>query len=258
MATAAPDRTLRATDLTPRDWLEAGQSLLRRGGLRALKLRRLATELNVSTGSFYHHFTDFDAYQGRLGGLFRGRASCQHPRHDHERGAKSRRSHPPARRDRPPAGGCSVSHSRCAPGPKAITVRRLRSNGTTRRSSPSCRIASRANGLTPYQARVRGYALMTLGLGKVHAPDLDRPALMEELIALLCTPTDATVETGRAGGESMADQGFDYLIVIGGGSAGCVMGGAPVRRPRSPRAADRSRVATIETCSSACRPASAN
>ena len=41
---------------------------------------------------------------------------------------------------------------------------------------------------------MRGYALMTLGLGKVHAPDLDRPALMEELIALLCTPTDATVD----------------------------------------------------------------
>ena len=61
-ATVSP----RAPDLTPTDWLEAGQSLLRRGGLRALKLRPLAEELRVSTGSFYHHFPDFDAYQGRL------------------------------------------------------------------------------------------------------------------------------------------------------------------------------------------------
>ena len=60
----------RGTDLTPRDWLEAGQSLLRRGGLRALKLRPLADELRVSTGSFYHHFADFDAYQGRLATYF--------------------------------------------------------------------------------------------------------------------------------------------------------------------------------------------
>ncbi len=41
MANAAPDRTLRATDLTQRDWLEAGQSLLRRGGLRAAEVASL-------------------------------------------------------------------------------------------------------------------------------------------------------------------------------------------------------------------------
>ena len=63
-------RSGRQSDLTPRDWLDAGQSLLKRGGLKALKLRRLADELRVSTGSFYHHFPDFDAYQGRLATYF--------------------------------------------------------------------------------------------------------------------------------------------------------------------------------------------
>ena len=60
----------RSPDLAPQDWLEAGQSLLRRGGLRALKLRPLAEELKVSTGSFYHHFRDFDDYQGKLATYF--------------------------------------------------------------------------------------------------------------------------------------------------------------------------------------------
>lgn len=68
--TASAGTTARSSDLTPDDWLEAGQSLLRRGGLRSLKLRPLAEELGVSTGSFYHHFADFDAYQGRLAGYF--------------------------------------------------------------------------------------------------------------------------------------------------------------------------------------------
>ncbi len=28
--------------------------------------------MNVSTGSFYHHFSDFDAYQGRLADYYAG------------------------------------------------------------------------------------------------------------------------------------------------------------------------------------------
>ena len=55
---ATKPASARTSDLTPAAWLEAGQSLLRRGGLRALKLRPLAEELRVSTGSFYHHFRE--------------------------------------------------------------------------------------------------------------------------------------------------------------------------------------------------------
>ena len=45
-----------------------------------------------------------------------------------------------------------------------------------------------ANGVARADAGVRAYALMTLGLAKVHAPHLSPPALMEELIGLLCAP----------------------------------------------------------------------
>ena len=37
-------------------WLEAGQELLRRGGIVAVKLQALTEELGLTTGSFYHHF----------------------------------------------------------------------------------------------------------------------------------------------------------------------------------------------------------
>ena len=57
-------------DLAPRDWLEIGQALLKSGGLRALKLRSLAQAAGASTGSFYHHFKDFDGYHAALASYF--------------------------------------------------------------------------------------------------------------------------------------------------------------------------------------------
>ena len=201
MANAAPDRTGRGTDLTQRDWLETGQSLLRRGGLRALKLRPLAAELNVSTGSFYHQFTDFDAYQGQLADYFAGDhlASVLDTIMAAERNPVDRiRLLAEIVRRR--------GLFRLSIAMRAWAESDLRARVAVERSDAqvlgflSCCLE--ANGLSSHQARVRGYALMTLGLGKVHAPDLDRPALMEELIALLCTPTDATAAT--AGQEERA------------------------------------------------------
>jgi AcrR family transcriptional regulator len=58
--------------LTRRDWLEAGQKLLRSSGVTGLKLRLLARSLNISTGSFYHHFADFDLYLGELARYYSG------------------------------------------------------------------------------------------------------------------------------------------------------------------------------------------
>jgi AcrR family transcriptional regulator len=58
--------------LTRRDWLEAGQRLLRDGGVAALKLRPLAASLGISTGSFYHHFKDFDAFLVELAKYYSG------------------------------------------------------------------------------------------------------------------------------------------------------------------------------------------
>jgi AcrR family transcriptional regulator len=61
-----------AAPLGRRDWLEAGQRLLRTSGVGGLKLRALADSLGISTGSFYHHFSDFDAYLVALAKYYSG------------------------------------------------------------------------------------------------------------------------------------------------------------------------------------------
>jgi len=61
-----------AAPLGRRDWLEAGQILLRGSGVSGLKLRALAGSLGISTGSFYHHFSDFDAYLVALAKYYSG------------------------------------------------------------------------------------------------------------------------------------------------------------------------------------------
>ncbi len=174
----------RPTDLTPRDWLEAGQSLLRRGGLRALKLRPLAEELRVSTGSFYHHFSDFDAYQGQLARYF---AEDQ-------------------------VGDLIAALERGADDP----IGRIRLLGQTvrRRGSSRIAVAMRAwaesdpraraaverhdtlmlsaisgwleqAGFSRAEAEVRAYGLITLGLSKVHAPHLNMASLFDSLLDIM-------------------------------------------------------------------------
>jgi AcrR family transcriptional regulator len=52
--------------LSPLDWTGAGQRLLISGGLRAVTLAALTRDLGVTSGSFYHHFTDFRHYLDAL------------------------------------------------------------------------------------------------------------------------------------------------------------------------------------------------
>src|SRR5262245_34207049 len=56
--------------LTRKDWILAGQDLLRSEGIASLKLSNLTGRLAVSTGSFYHHFTDFEDYLGAVAEYF--------------------------------------------------------------------------------------------------------------------------------------------------------------------------------------------
>lgn len=58
--------TRREGRLSAHDWITAGQDLLRAEGISAIKLAALTTRLGVSTGSFYHHFPDFEHYLGAL------------------------------------------------------------------------------------------------------------------------------------------------------------------------------------------------
>lgn len=67
-APGASDKPARASRerLSATDWMEAGQALLREQGISAIKLAALTRRLGVSTGSFYHHFSDFEQYLGAL------------------------------------------------------------------------------------------------------------------------------------------------------------------------------------------------
>lgn len=177
----------RAPDLTPRDWLEAGQSLLRRGGLRALKLRPLAEELRVSTGSFYHHYPDFDAYQGKLAEFY-----AETQVHDLVDSINRTAADPV---DRIRLLGQTVRRrggSRLAIAMRAWAESDPRAQVAVERHDDILMAFLRdcltALGFTERQANVRAYALMALGLGKVHAPYLDMETLFEEQIAILCAP----------------------------------------------------------------------
>ena len=177
----------RAPDLRPRDWLEAGQALLRRGGLRALKLRPLADELNVSTGSFYHHFADFDAYQGMLADYWaQGQVD--------ELLDAIRRAEPP--------GGARIRRLAQVVRRRGLSRLSIAMRAWADSDVRAARAVERhdaimldwltaeveAGGIARDEAAVRAYALMTLGLAKVHAPHLSPPVLMEALIVLLCAP----------------------------------------------------------------------
>lgn len=174
----------RSPDLTPRDWLEAGQSLLQRGGLKALKLRPLAEELRVSTGSFYHHFKDFDDYQGQLARYF---AEDQ-------------------------VGNLIEALERATPDPIdriRLLGKTVRRRGASRlgiamrawaESDPRARAAVQrhdtllldflarcltAVGFSRNESEIRAYGLITLGLGKVHAPQLDMNTLFDSLLDIM-------------------------------------------------------------------------
>lgn len=52
--------------LSRQDWIDAGQELLRTGGITSVKLSPLLARLGVTSGSFYHHFSDFPAFLDAL------------------------------------------------------------------------------------------------------------------------------------------------------------------------------------------------
>lgn len=177
----------RQPDLTPRDWLDAGQSLLKRGGLKALKLHPLADELRVSTGSFYHHFPDFDAYQGRLATYF-----AEQQINDLI-DAVSRAEPSPVGRVRL-LSAFVVRHglARFSLAMRAWGESDDRARAAVERHDDillgyftRCLMAA---GFPEHDARLRGYALIAVGLCRIHAPDLHDGRFAENMLRLLCAP----------------------------------------------------------------------
>ncbi len=54
------------TGVTQLQWIEAGQSVLRTQGISGVRIGALTKKLGVSSGSFYHHFKNMDAYHHAL------------------------------------------------------------------------------------------------------------------------------------------------------------------------------------------------
>jgi len=178
--------TIPRADLAPRDWLETGLQLLKNGGLRALKLRGLAQALGASTGSFYHHFKDFDGYHAALAGYFveaqidplvasltasglapveRIRAFADHVR-DHDMAHLSLAMRAWAKSDARAAAAIREHDDKVL----AFLVEQLT-----------------AHGFDPVEAGIRGYALLAIGLSELHPVEgPDRSILRNGLLRLLC------------------------------------------------------------------------
>lgn len=58
------------TGITRRDWLDAGQMLLRDRGVDGITIKALTESLSISKGSFYHHFDDLSDYLEALADYF--------------------------------------------------------------------------------------------------------------------------------------------------------------------------------------------
>ena len=176
----------RQPDLTPRDWLEAGQALLKRGGLKALKLRPLADELRVSTGSFYHHFPDFGAYQGQLAAYFADQQIAD-------------LIAAVSRADPDPIGRIRLLSTLVVRHELARLSLAMRAWGE---SDPRAKLAVDRHddillaflthclvqaGFPQHEAALRAYALIAVGLSRIHAPTL-REKFVDDMLRLLCTP----------------------------------------------------------------------
>jgi len=55
-----------ADTLGKQDYFDAGMELLARGGVRSVTIARLCAALEVTKGSFYHHFRGVDDYTSQL------------------------------------------------------------------------------------------------------------------------------------------------------------------------------------------------
>lgn len=185
-STLTHDEPAPRPDLAPRDWLEIGLASLKTGGLRGLKLRGLAQALGASTGSFYHHFKDFDGYHAALAGYFveaqidpliaalavsdlapveRIRAFADHVR-DHDMSQLALAMRAWAKSDMRAAAAIREHDDKVL----AFLVEQLR-----------------AHGFDDVDAGIRGYALLAIGLSEVHPVEtLERGVLRNGLLTLLC------------------------------------------------------------------------
>lgn len=181
--------TERNTGRTRRDWLEAGQERLRRGGLKALKLRTLAADLGVSTGSFYHHFADRQAYEQALADYF-ARVQIAGVIED-----PAVLAMPPMERVRALVAFVLKNDlSRLALAMRAWGESDVRARRAVRQHDDAVmgflRTALAELGHEQEDAMVRAYALMAIGHAHIHMAEMPLERLREGLLRLMCRTPD--------------------------------------------------------------------
>ncbi len=166
-------------------WLLAGQELLRRGGLPAVRLDALAAEAGVTTGSFYHHFTGMPAYLDALA-RFYGADQV-------EAALAGIAAADPVDRLRRLARLASDERMR----PLDVAMRDWA--GTSPAAADAVRAADAALlrfverafldlGLAVAAARVRAVVLLSVGVARVHAPWPVPASTADDVLRLLCPP----------------------------------------------------------------------
>ncbi|MDC0116104.1 TetR/AcrR family transcriptional regulator [Octadecabacter sp.] len=68
---------METSSLTPDDWLDLALDELKDHGYSALKAQPLATKLNVTRGSFYHHFESLENFHAAVISYWSERSSGQ-------------------------------------------------------------------------------------------------------------------------------------------------------------------------------------
>ena len=178
-----------AAELTREAWLKAGQALLREAGLRALRLRALTQALNISTGSFYHHFRDFDAFLGQLADYYAGEQLSQNLA-----AIRTRATSPFERIRQASELALSEDLPRLAlamrawahSDPRALAAVRT-VDATLMAFFTEC---LEAMGFSREDAAARGYLLIASGTSDVETPAIlgHGRALRDRMLTTLCTP----------------------------------------------------------------------
>jgi AcrR family transcriptional regulator len=174
----ADDASLRGRIL----WLQAGQTLLRRGGAAAVKLPALTAALGLTTGSFYHHFRGMTDYLDQLARFYgkdqfeQARPLLEHP----DPVIRLRRLAAMSRDDRMQPLDAAM---RDWAGSNPVAARAVRASDATLLAFVERAFRDLGHGRAG--ARTRALLLFSLGVARVHLPWKLPKRVFDDVFAVL-------------------------------------------------------------------------
>lgn len=175
-------------------WLHAGQDLLRRGGVGAVKLPALTAALGLTTGSFYHHFASIPDYLDQLARFYGdGQFAEARPLVDDPDPLTRLRKLAALSRDAR-MGALDAAMREWAE-TNAVAARAVRASDAT-----LLRFVERAFrdlGHAPAAARTRALLVFSLGVARVHVPWRVPPRVFDDVLAIVGPRTPARRRIAR-------------------------------------------------------------